>query len=168
MNGYWFTWETDVPDREQTENLIREVLDAGLAREGISVPVEVSITVTTAEEVHAINREYRGVDRTTDVLSFPMVEYPGTMISAAERLQAVQASEADPDTDCIVLGDIILNYEQAGIQAEEYGHSLRREIAFLTIHSLLHLLGYDHMEEAEENLMREHQAAVLNELQITR
>ena len=169
----WLEWEVEVPQKAETEDLITKVLTCGLEEEGVTVPVEISVTITSAEAVHEINREYRGIDRTTDVLSFPMVEFqglgyaPGRM-SAEVRNEIIASSDQNPDTDCFLLGDIILNYEQAGIQAEEYGHSLQREIAFLTIHSLLHLLGYDHMEEEDESLMREHQNAVLNKLQITR
>ena len=166
----WIEWEIEAPDQPEVEALISKVLEQGLTLEQIQEPVEISVTITSAEAVHEINREYRGVDRTTDVLSFPMVEYgaPALELNADRRNELIASSDLDPDTGCYVLGDIILNYEQAGIQAEEYGHSRTREIAFLTVHSLLHLLGYDHMEEQEDAQMRMHQNAVLESLQITR
>ncbi len=168
MNHYWIEWEAETPASEETMQLIETVLDAGLENEGIDTDVEISVTITTAEEVHRINREFRGIDRTTDVLSFPMVEYPSVDMDPETRRQAVEASEWNPDTEAVLLGDIIINDQQAQLQAEEYGHSLQREIAFLTIHSLLHLLGYDHMEEDQEQQMREHQNQVLEKLHITR
>ena len=159
----WFTWEVEMKARPQIEALLEKVLSKGLEMEGITIPVEVSVTITTPEEVHALNKEYRGIDRTTDVLSFPMVEFDSDDLNAC-----ISQSEWDPDEDCVMLGDIILNYDQALAQAEEYGHSAKRELSFLTIHSLLHLLGYDHMEQEEELIMREHQEQVLEALSITR
>ena len=159
----WFNWEIEAEEQEKIEALLEKVLAKGLEMEKITVPVEISITITTAEEVHRLNLEYRGIDRTTDVLSFPMVEFDSDDINAC-----IEQSEWDPDEECAVLGDIILNYGQALVQAEEYGHSMERELAFLTIHSLLHLLGYDHIQEEEEQVMRAHQEQVLEALAITR
>ena len=137
-----FNWEVELEEARQLhiEALLRSVLDQGLELEEISAPVEISLTITTADAVHQLNREYRGIDRTTDVLSFPMLEF-----DAEDRNEIVMNAEWDPIEESVLLGDIVINYEQALAQAEEYGHSADRELAFLTAHSLLHLLGYDHM-----------------------
>ena len=153
-----------VPDKESITALLEKVLETGLSMEGVTAPVEISLTITDAEEVHRINQEFRGIDRTTDVLSFPMIEYD----PEEELNRQIENGEWNPDTKCVILGDIILNYEQAVAQAREYGHSVERELAFLTIHSLLHLLGYDHMTEPEDVEMRAHQSRVLDVLHITR
>lgn len=150
---------------EQTrlQKLFESAAAVTMEQERIPFPVEISMTVTTAEEVHRINREFRGQDRTTDVLSFPMVEY-----ETEDHVSELEHGEWNPDTGCVVLGDVILNYEQAVSQAAEYGHTTDRELVFLVIHSLLHLLGYDHMEPEEETVMREHQRRILNQLHILR
>ena len=114
---------------------------------------ELSVTLTDNEHIHVINREYRGVDRPTDVISFALNESDEPEIE---------------DAEINVLGDIIISLERAAEQAEEYGHSYRREIAFLTVHGLLHLLGYDHMEEDERLEMEEEQRIVMEALGISR
>ena len=160
-----FNWEVELEEEKQLhiEALLKSVLDQGLRSEAITAPVEISITITTAEAVHQLNREYRGIDRTTDVLSFPLVEFDD-----GDRKESIINSEWDPVEESVMLGDIVINYEQALAQAEEYGHSADRELAFLTAHSLLHLLGYDHMEPEEEQTMQEHQERILTALSITR
>ena len=114
---------------------------------------ELSVTLTDNEHIHVINREYRGVDRPTDVISFALNESDEPEIE---------------DAEINILGDIIISLERAAEQAEEYGHSYRREIAFLTVHGLLHLLGYDHMEEDERLEMEEEQRIVMEALGISR
>lgn len=114
---------------------------------------ELSVTLTDDEHIHVINRQYRGVDRPTDVISFALNE------SEEPEIQ---------DAEVNVLGDIIISLERAAEQAAEYGHSYRREVAFLTVHGLLHLLGYDHMEEEERQEMEEEQRAVMEALGISR
>ena len=160
-----FNWEVELEEEKQLhiEALLKSVLDQGLRSEAITAPVEISITITTAEAVHQLNREYRGIDRTTDVLSFPLVEFDD-----GDRNESILNSEWDPVEESVMLGDIVINYEQALAQAEEYGHSADRELAFLTAHSLLHLLGYDHREPEEEQTMQEHQERILTALSITR
>ena len=112
---------------------------------------EVSVSFVSPEEIHQLNREYRGVDRVTDVLSFPQFESPEEMTG-----------------DLIELGDVVICREQAEAQAEEYGHSFEREIIYLFVHSILHLLGYDHMEEDEKKEMRAREEEVMGDLGITR
>ena len=114
---------------------------------------ELSVTLTDNEHIHVINREYRGVDRPTDVISFALNESDEPEIE---------------DAEINILGDIIISLERAAEQAVEYGHSYRREIAFLTVHGLLHLLGYDHMEEDERLEMEEEQRVVMEALGISR
>ena len=110
---------------------------------------EISLSFVTNEEIHQINRQFRNVDAPTDVLSFPQLTFE-------------EGEEADVNENGeIVLGDIIISVERAEEQAEEYGHGLKREIAFLTVHSMLHLLGYDHMEKDEEEDMFRRQKEIL-------
>lgn len=115
---------------------------------------EVSVTVTDNEHIQAINREYRGKDMPTDVISFALNE--------GDEPEVVDG----PDIN--MLGDIIISVQRAGEQAEEYGHSLAREIAFLTVHGMMHLLGYDHIEENDRLEMRQEEEYVLGKLGITR
>lgn len=115
------------------EELIKKAVEGTLAYEGIDRNCEISVTFTDNESIRELNREYRDIDRETDVLSFPMEDM----------------DELDGDGD-VVLGDVVISLEKAKEQAEEYGHSLEREISFLCVHSCLHLLGYDH-ETSEED-----------------
>ena len=118
--------------------------------------VEISLTLVDAEEIQQLNRDYRNVDKVTDVLSFPQIDY--------DVDEVVMTNEKGE----IVLGDIIISVDTAKRQAEEYGHSLKREICFLTVHSMLHLLGYDHMTEEEEAEMFGKQKDILEKAGITR
>ena len=115
---------------------------------------EVSVTLTDDAHIHELNRTYRAVDRPTDVLSFALTE------SEEPEIFGTEAHE--------VLGDLVISLERMRAQAEEYGHSELRELSFLTVHGMLHLLGYDHMEEQERQEMEEEQRAVMEELGITR
>lgn len=139
---------------DDLEQLISNCTRAALLEEEIEDDAEVSVTIVDNERICELNSEYRGIDRETDVLSFP--------------LGGDEGFEVDPDTDAILLGDIVLSLEKAQSQAEEYGHSFRREVAFLITHSLFHLLGYDHMTPEEEAEMFAKQENVLEKLGITR
>lgn len=146
------------------EKTATDVVKAALQTENFSLPAEVSITLTHAETVHALNREYRNVDAVTDVLSFPLLEFvPGEDFSRHDF-----SMDLDPDTGEVPLGDIVLCIERIRSQAQEYGHSVRREYAFLICHSMLHLLGYDHMEEDERLQMEEEQRKIMEHLGISR
>ena len=123
--------------------LIRRCCRAAAEAEGITGSFEVSVLVTESERVHELNREYRGKDSTTDVLSFPLFD------------------EAE---DAKQLGDIVLNRDRIYSQAKEYGHSPERELAFLTVHSMLHLMGYDHETEPDRVEMRAHEEAILKDI----
>ena len=145
---------------DETEQLINTVCEAVLKSEECDFDAEISVTFVDNDRIREINKEQRDIDRATDVLSFPMLEFD-------ENGEAYD--DFDTDGDYVVLGDIVISLERAKEQAEEYGHSLTREIAFLTAHSMLHLLGYDHVNsEEEERIMCEKQEAVLNSLGITR
>ena len=133
---------------ELTDEILKAVEDVcsyTLEYEGFNQPAEISITFTDNENIQSLNRQHRSIDRATDVLSFPILEFDedGNIIN----------EDFDFDEDDVVLGDIVISLEKAQEQAESYGHSLKREVAFLTAHSMLHLLGYDHMEEDEEKVM---------------
>ena len=131
--------------------LIRRSVIAALDYEGYSNDCEVSVTLTDNEGIHALNNQYRGIDAPTDVLSFPLVEYENT--------------EEPPVDEATMLGDIVISLERAEEQAEEFGHSFEREVAFLTVHSMLHLLGYDHVNsEAEDEEMRARQRDIMKTL----
>ena len=114
-----------------------------------------------------MNREYRGIDRVTDVLSFPLLEYDEEEPESEIR-KAFENGEIDPETDEVMLGDIIICLTRAREQAEEYGHSFQREMGFLAVHSVLHLLGYDHMVPEEETVMFEKQRRILETMGLTR
>lgn len=140
---------------EDIEHLIEICTAAALEEEGIDDTAEVSVTLVDNEGIRELNREHRDIDCETDVLSFPLGDDDGY--------------EIDPDNDAIMLGDIVISLEKAAQQAEEYGHSYRREVAFLITHSLFHLLGYDHVNsEEEEKIMFGKQEKVLDKLGITR
>ncbi len=140
---------------EDLERLIEICTAAALEEEEISDDAEVSVTSVDNERIRELNEEFRNIDRETDVLSFPLGDDEN-------------GYEIDPDNDAIMLGDIVISLEQAARQAEEYGHSYRREVAFLITHSLFHLLGYDHVNGEEEKLMFSKQEKVLDKLGITR
>lgn len=139
---------------EDFEKLVEDCTRAALEEEDIEDDAEVSVTLVDNARIREMNAEFREIDRETDVLSFPLGDENGF--------------EVDPDTDAILLGDIVISLEKAQSQAEEYGHSFRREVAFLITHSLFHLLGYDHMTEDEEKEMFAKQEKVLQQLGITR
>jgi probable rRNA maturation factor len=148
------------------ESMEKKVVEACLDYEQCPYEAEVSILLTDNEQIRQINQEYRGIDTPTDVLSFPVIEYP-TPGDFSELEEAV-AEYFHPETGELLLGDIVISIDRAISQAEEYGHSLMRELAFLTTHSMFHLFGYDHMEDEERKIMEEKQNCVLDKLQILR
>ena len=154
----------DLPEFDY-KTLIEKVIIASLDEEGCPYEAEVNVVLTDNEEIHRVNKEFRDIDRPTDVLSFPMVEYevPGEFDFLEEEYDCFH-----PESGELLLGDIMISVERAREQAEEYGHSLEREMAFLTAHSMLHLCGYDHMEEEERKIMEEKQRLILDNLGITR
>lgn len=125
-------------------SVIKKAIEATLAAEAITVPCEINVLVTDDQGIQAINKASRNLDKPTDVLSFPMFRLE------PRNLPADWESYLDPETGLCPLGDMALSLERAAAQAKEYGHSLRREVGYLTIHSMLHLLGYDHLDEGPE------------------
>ena len=134
------------------KRLVRFAVEATLVYEEIARDLEVSVTFTDDEGIRKLNRNFRKIDRATDVLSFPLFDFEADADAMADELDDM-------------LGDIVISLERAGAQAEEYGHSFEREVAFLTVHSMLHLLGYDHETSEEDELdMRCRQTAIMEML----
>ncbi len=154
----------DTIDIKEINGIIEKVVTKTIEHEGIKNKFEISIILVDNTQIQSINKEYRKIDSPTDVLSFPMIEYdkPGTIPHDEACL------EVDYDTGDILLGDIAISLEKAYEQSKEYGHSFEREVAFLTLHGMLHLLGYDHIEENDRALMRQKEEEILNILKINR
>lgn len=148
------------------EQVAGQVINQVLDMEACPYEAEVSLTLTDDDRIRQMNKEFRDVDRPTDVLSFPMTDFPSP--SDYDYLEQDGEDCFHPETGELMLGDIVISVERAEAQAEEYGHSLRREYAFLIAHSMLHLLGYDHMVPDEAKIMEEKQEAALAALAITR
>ena len=149
------------------EKLAEAVAKAVLKAEKCKYDVEISLTITDDAGIQEINKEFRNIDKPTDVLSFPTISYeePGDF----SVIELEQKNDVyDPDTGNISFGDIVINEARVRSQAMEYGHSEKREFAFLVAHSMLHLCGYDHMEEEEAKIMEAKQESVLQSLGITR
>lgn len=145
----------------ELEELVMNVCERALDSEECDFDAQISLTLVDNEAIREINNEQRGIDRATDVLSFPMLEFD-------ENGDCLDA-DYEMDGDFVILGDIVISMERAREQSKEYGHSLEREIAFLTAHSMLHLLGYDHVDDPEgEKIMFEKQENILQSLGITR
>lgn len=157
----------DCPDFDYKKDLA-DVVEAVCRQEKCPFSPEVNITFTDNENIRKLNREFRNIDRATDVLSFPEVDFRKPADFSILDDPVCRAGALDPETGDIMFGDIVISVERAEAQAEEYGHSLRREVCFLTAHSMLHLFGYDHMEEEERKVMEERQNMALNSLGITR
>ena len=149
------------------EELARSVAEAVLKSENCSYNVEISLTITDDDGIHEINKEFRNIDKPTDVLSFPTISYdePGDF-SVIEGEQKVDL--LDPDTGNISFGDIVINENRVRSQALEYGHSEKREFAFLVAHSMLHLSGYDHIDDEERVRMETMQEKILKKAGYTR
>ncbi len=147
------------------EQLAKEVLEGALDYLNCPYECQVNLVVTTDEAIRDMNSAYRGIDRATDVLSFPMFDYeiPGNFEECEEAEDAF-----DPDSGELILGDIVISKDHVTVQAEEYGHSIRREFAFLIVHSVLHLIGYDHIDEEDRVIMEEKQREILDHLGIRR
>ena len=154
--------ENSFPIEETVEQVAAAVLDM----EGCPYEIQLNVLLTDNDGIHAYNKEYRNIDRETDVLSFPNLDFdaPGDFEIAEDR----EADYFDPDTGELILGDIIISVDKVKEQADSYGHSQRREFAFLVAHSMLHLCGYDQMEEDEAKIMEAKQEQVLASLGITR
>ena len=146
--------------------LMQRCADAAESTEGVSEKTAVFITIVDDEEIREINREQRGKDMSTDVLSFPTVNYPAgqTAGSCAKLLRR----EYDPEMDACLLGDIVISMDHVRAQAEEYGHSVQRESGYLLTHGLFHLMGYDHMTDEDKPVMRAMEEKSLASIGLTR
>lgn len=155
---------------EVTENFIERlsnVCDFALKEEGVECQYQISLLFVDNEEIREINNETRNIDRATDVLSFPMLDFEDKKVFNEMYLN-YDFDETFKDGDELILGDMVLSLERALEQSEEYGHSYEREVSYLAVHSILHLLGYDHMEEDDKKRMRKREEEILNKLQIRR
>ena len=151
---------------EQTRELMQRCADAAQRTEGVSCPLSVFISVVGDEEIRTINREQRNKDASTDVLSFPTVNYPKG--KTAGQCEHLLREEYDPDTDACALGDIVISMDHVRAQAAEYGHSERREYGYLLTHGLFHLMGYDHMTDEDKPVMRAMEEKSLASIGLTR
>ena len=138
--------------------LCRKLLQYAIVSEAGRDDFELSLTLTDNVRMRVLNKEQRNIDKATDVLSFPLLEFGQDEI----------LEYTDPETDEIPLGDIVISLEQALLQAEDYGHSIEREMGYLCVHAALHLLGYDHMTEEDKRVMREREEALLKSYDLTR
>ena len=146
--------------------LIRKIAGICLEIEEINAPCQISVLLTDGPRIREINREWRSTDRETDVLSFPSLPFSPRFLARDHQGELKEAF--DIDTGCCFLGDIVISVPRAAAQAKEYGHSFRREIAYLTAHAMFHLLGYDHMEDQDKTLMRKKEDKVMQIARIPR
>ena len=148
------------------EAVAKSVVEFCLEYENFPYEAEVNLTLTDNEGIHQINKEFRQIDRPTDVLSFPMLNYeiPGDFTFLDDE----DSNDFNPDTGEALLGDIVISVDKVFEQSESYGHSVEREYAFLITHSMLHLFGYDHMEEEEAKVMVSKQKDILQKMNILR
>lgn len=154
-------FSTEVENEDEVCALVEKCARNVLSRENVDFPAEIDITVVDADTIREMNAEYRSKDSVTDVLSFPMYEFYNG--EPREEL------DEEPDTGCVMLGDMILCYTRACEQAKEFGHSAARECGYLTTHSMLHLLGYDHERNDEDTrLMRSKEEEYMNAIGLTR
>ena len=153
------TCEAKTPDALLLKRQIRKCILAALDEEGVDTPCEINVLATDDASIRAINKAYRNIDKATDVLSFPMFQLtPGVLPESWDEYK-------DPETGLVPLGDMAISLERAKEQAKEFGHSTRREVGYLTIHSILHLLGYDHENGGMERVrMREKEEYVMSQL----
>lgn len=145
----------DVDETKEYDKIVGQVIEKCFEEENLlNKNLYVNIVLTTAEQIKNINKEHRGIDKETDVLSFPMFE-------------ANEIENINPETED-VLGDVVISLEQIKKQAKEYGHTLERELAYMLVHSFYHLMGYDHMKEEDKKIMRAKEDIILEKLNIKR
>lgn len=159
-------YETDMKLELPVEEIITSVVQEALEYENCPYDIELNVLLTDNENIQEINREQREIDAPTDVLSFPMIDYETP--SDFSHVEDYVEEYFNPETGELLLGDIVISTEKVLEQAESYGHSAKRELAFLVAHSMLHLFGYDHMEDEERLVMEEKQREILHRLAIER
>lgn len=152
---------------EEFVNKLNEVCKFTLKEEEVDRECQISLLFVDNNEIKVINEETRGIMKETDVLSFPMLDYENGKVYKNEYI-GYEFDETYMDGDELVLGDMVLSLEKALEQSLEYNHSYEREVSYLIVHSILHLLGYDHMEEDDKKIMREREEKILNKLKIIR
>ncbi|AKN33653.1 heat-shock protein [Clostridium carboxidivorans P7] len=152
---------------DEIEKNIVSIIEYALQEEKVNIPCEVSVIFVDNEKIKEINKENRNIDKVTDVLSFPMLDYEKGKVFK-DTYKDFNFSHVDLDEGSLVLGDIVLSLEKAKEQSLEFNHSFIREVVYLTIHSVLHLLGYDHMEEDEKSIMRKREEQILEKFHLTR
>ena len=148
-------------------NIINEVCDVALKDEEVTIPYQISLLFVDNNEIREINNETRGIDKVTDVLSFHMLDYPENMVFK-NVYKNKKFNEIYLDGEELVLGDMVLSLERAKEQSIEYNHSFEREVCYLVVHSILHLLGYDHMNDEDKAKMRTREEEILGKLNIKR
>ena len=158
--------EVELPFEFDYEGLIHNVIEAAMDYEKCPYEAEINIVLTDNDSIREINREYRQIDAPTDVLSFPAVDY--AQPADFDALEEESFDYFNPDTGELMLGDIVISIDKVLAQAEEYGHSQERELGFLVAHSMLHLFGYDHMEEEERAVMEKKQREILEGMGLSR
>lgn len=146
---------------EEINSIIINAIESALRHQNFDKPYEVSVVITDNPGIHEINLEFRNIDRPTDVLSFPMLDNLEDEIN-------INIEDTNPESGEVILGDIVISIEKAYSQAEEYCHSVIREVAFLTVHSVLHLLGYDHEIDEDRIIMRKLEDAILDDMKLYR
>ncbi len=164
--NFWDEIAEDINEEELA--LAKKVIEHILQKEGCPFDCEVNLTMTNNDGIQAVNKEFRDMDKPTDVLSFPNCDFDTPGVFSQFRDEDVYFDCFNPENDYFVLGDIMISRDKMLAQAEEYGHGVTREYAFLIAHSVLHLIGYDHMEEEEAKHMEAKQNEYLNDLGITR
>ena len=165
MVSVQYECETDISLELDCEALAKKVAQSVLELENCPYDSQVNLVLTDNSGIHEVNRQFRGIDAPTDVLSFPMIPFE---TPADYQILDQDDSFFDLDTEELLLGDIMISAERVISQAEDYGHSIKREFCFLVAHSMLHLLGYDHMVPEEAAIMEQKQEAALEKLGITR
>ncbi|QBD85433.1 rRNA maturation RNase YbeY [Clostridium tetani] len=159
--------QNKIKAQEDLDKLINEIIDYALKKEGVDIGYEISVIYVDNEIIKEINNDTRGINKETDVLSFPMLEYPkGRVFSESYREYSFGVEYLNEGN--LVLGDIVLSLEKALEQSKEYNHSFLREVCYLVVHSVLHLLGYDHIDEEEKVIMRKKEEEILESFNISR
>lgn len=153
--------------KDELYKLIEEITEYTLREEGVKIEYEISITLVDNSEIRKLNKEFRSIDKVTDVLSFPMLSYEKGKVFK-ECYSSNEFGPEDLDYDKLLLGDIVLSLEKAREQGEEYNHGFLREVCYLTLHSLLHLLGYDHIDQDDKKIMRRREEEILYKFDLSR
>lgn len=154
------------PENEHYNTLITTAINASLKTLGVAMETEFSVMIIDNDEMQNVNKEQRGKDSTTDVLSFPMYELSGFDSSALKDFFSDE--QPNPESNAYYMGDMLLSWDKIVEQSEDYGHSIDRELSFLVVHSVLHIFGYDHMNDSDEEQMKRMQKEILESIGLDR